>query len=110
MEINYNHQGKWSAEAVKRRYSDLRVLTGGAEGFDLNSRTYTNKGGITWIYNIMDAVVDGVRLGDNACVQLSIDYIEDNVIPFSALLVFDFSEFLTALIIGRRCLQGCRGA
>jgi hypothetical protein len=34
---------------------------------------------MTWIYNIMDAVTDGVQLGDGACIQLSIDYIEDNV-------------------------------
>lgn len=79
MEINYNHQGKWSVEAVKQRYSDLRILLGGVEGFELIPRNYTNRGGITWIYNIMDAVVDGVQLGDNACVQLSIDYITDNI-------------------------------
>jgi hypothetical protein len=79
MEINYNQQGKWSVEAVQRRYSDLRVLLGDVEGFDLDPRRYTNNRGITWIYNIMDAVVDGVQLGDNACVQLAIDYIEDDV-------------------------------
>lgn len=79
MEINYNPQGKWSVEAVKQRYSELRILLGGAGGFELNPRTYTNKGGFTWIYNIMDAVTDGVQLGDNACIQLSIDYIKDNV-------------------------------
>ncbi len=79
MEINYNDQGKWSVEAVKQRYSDLRILLGGVEGFELNPRMYTNKSGFTWIYNVMNAVVDGVQLGDNACVQLSIDYIEDNI-------------------------------
>ena len=41
--------------------------------------TYTNTAGITWIYNNMDAVVDGVQLGDSACVQLSVDYINDNI-------------------------------
>ena len=79
MEINYNHHGKWSVDAVKQRYANLRILLGGAEGFELEPRRYTNKGGITWIYNIMDAVVCGVRLGDKACVQLSIDYIDGNL-------------------------------
>ena len=79
MEINYNHHGKWSVDAVKNRYANLRIVSGGAEGFELEPRTYTNKGGMTWIYNIMEAVVDGVQLGDKACVQLSIDYIDDNL-------------------------------
>ncbi|MFZ0789149.1 MAG: hypothetical protein WAM94_05950 [Chromatiaceae bacterium] len=79
MEINYNHHGKWSVEAVKQRYASLRIMLGGAEGFAPEPRTYTNKGGITWIYNIMDAVVDGVRLSDKACVELAIDYIDDNL-------------------------------
>ena len=79
MEINYNHHGKWSVDAVKQRYANLRIVLGGAEGFELEPRIYTNKGGMTWVYNIMDAVVDGVRLGDHACVELAIDYIEDNL-------------------------------
>lgn len=80
MEINYNHQWKWSVEAVRQRYTELRTRLGGAEGFELTPRTYTNKQGITWTYNIMDAVADGVQLGDRACIQLAIDYIEDNIL------------------------------
>jgi hypothetical protein len=83
MKINYNHHEKWSVEAVKQRYSELRILLGGVEGFEPNPRQYTNKGGITWIYNIMDAIADGVQLGDNACIQLSIDYIQDNIMGSS---------------------------
>ena len=76
MEINYNHQGKWSVEAARLRYTELRTRLGGAEGFELTPRTHTNKHGITWTYSIMDAVADGVQLGDRACIQLATDSIE----------------------------------
>ncbi|MBT2787351.1 MULTISPECIES: hypothetical protein [unclassified Halomonas] len=78
MKINYNPTGKWSVEAVKERYSKLSLSLGSVDGFEPFCKTYTNRRGFTWVYNIMDSVVDGVRLGDKACVQLAIDYIRDN--------------------------------
>ena len=65
--------------AVVRRHSDLRTRLGGVRGFELVPRTYTNSGGMTWVYNIMESVVDGVRLGDQACIEISVEYIEDQV-------------------------------
>jgi len=79
MIINYNSSGNWSLESVTSRYEILRSSIGGTSGFVLESRTYTNNGGITWIYNIMASVVDGVKLRDPACIQLSVEYIEANV-------------------------------
>ena len=79
LEINYNSEGKWSLENVQERYRELRILLGGAEGFALEPRTYTNQKGAKWIYNIIDAVADGIQLEDNACIELAVDYINDNV-------------------------------
>lgn len=77
MEINYNGEGKWSAESVIGRYRKLSLDVGGVGGFEPEPRTYVNYNGAKWIYNIMDSVVDGVQLGDKACIELSIDYIND---------------------------------
>ena len=35
--------------------------------------------GATWIYSIMDAVADGIQLEDRACIELSVEYIKDNI-------------------------------
>lgn len=47
--------------------------------YELEPRTHTNSNGMTWIYNIMESVADGVKNGEPACVELSVQYIEDNV-------------------------------
>ena len=77
--VNYNAEGKWSVDSVRARYRDLKYRFGGSDDFVLEPRTYANPVGITWVYNIMDTVADGVRIGDAACIELSIDYLKDNV-------------------------------
>jgi hypothetical protein len=77
--IDYNSAGKWSVTMVESRYARLRTQLGGVAGFELTPRTYTNSRGMTWVYPILDRVVEGVRLGDSACIELAVEYIEDNV-------------------------------
>lgn len=76
--IDYNGKGNWSVESVKSTYQRLKSSLGGVNGFVLETRTYTNSGGVTWVYNIMDSVTEGVKLGDAACIELAIAYICDN--------------------------------
>ena len=76
---DYNPEGNWSLASVQKKYIELRNLLGSEDRFELVPKTYTNSGGITWIYNIMDTVADGVKLNDKACIELSIGYIEDNI-------------------------------
>ncbi|NUM54071.1 MAG: hypothetical protein HUU46_10545 [Candidatus Hydrogenedentes bacterium] len=46
-----------------------------------------SEGDHTWIYPLMDAVIDGIRSGDAACVQIGIDFIEeDEGFPFGRTL------------------------
>lgn len=75
MKIDFNSEGKWSVSSVKERYRELSLSLGGVSGFEPEPRKYTNQKGVTWTYNIMDSVVDGVQLGDKACIQISIEYI-----------------------------------
>ena len=48
--IDYNSDGKWSAQAVESRYARLRTQLGGVADFALTPRTYTNNRGMTWVY------------------------------------------------------------
>jgi len=80
MQINYNHQGKWSINNVIKKYKSLCELVKCIDGFELIPDTFTTPNGeITWTYNIMNSVVEGIILGDKACIQLAVDYIEDNI-------------------------------
>jgi hypothetical protein len=79
MRIDYNSEGKWSVTAVESRYTRLRTKLGNVTDFELKPRAYTNSRGMTWLYNIMESAVEGVRRGDPACIELSVEYIEDNV-------------------------------
>lgn len=75
---DYNPPGKWSVALVQQRYAQLCDKFGTIEGFELQCRTYTNYQGASWIYNIMQSVVDGLQLGCKACIELSVQYIEDS--------------------------------
>jgi len=75
--FNFNPTGKWSLESVQSEYRELARRFAVADGFELAPRTYSNSHG-TWIYNIMDSVADGVRLGDGPSLELAIRYIEDD--------------------------------
>ncbi|ESQ16763.1 MAG TPA: hypothetical protein DDY14_17360 [Chromatiaceae bacterium] len=76
--IDYNPAGRWSADSVRTRYLNLRQQLGGVQGFELQPRTHTQRGR-TWIYSIMDSVAEGIRLGDPACIELAVAYIEADV-------------------------------
>ncbi|WP_434339813.1 hypothetical protein [Motilimonas cestriensis] len=80
MKINYNPDGKWSVESVQKRYRELSLVYGGVGDFFPEPKVYINQRGAMWTYNIMKSVVDGVQLGDKACIQLSIEYIQDNLV------------------------------
>jgi hypothetical protein len=77
---DYNVSGKWSVEEVQKRYASLREATGLApSGVDLQPRVFRNDGGYAWIYSVMERVADGLLVGDEACIELSIDYIVDDI-------------------------------
>tara|TARA_Y100000589_G_scaffold321902_1_gene353995 strand:+ start:1210 stop:1704 length:495 start_codon:yes stop_codon:yes gene_type:complete len=78
MEFNYNSSGNWSVDSVQERYRNLSLQLGGVAGFYPEPRKYTNQRGASWTYNVMESVVDGVQLGDCACIELSIEYIADS--------------------------------
>ena len=75
MEIrDYNGPGEWSAWAVRQRYlayckrhgRDPRVV----------APQVHVEGDVRWVYPIMFSVIDGIRAGDPACVDLGLEFIE----------------------------------
>jgi hypothetical protein len=83
---DYNGTGEWSAQAVRRRYLDYRARYGEGSRRDLKPREHV-EGDVRWIYPIMEAVADGIRAGDPACVDLGVEFIESaHKQPFGRIL------------------------
>ena len=65
---DYNGDGDWSVDGV------------------LRPKVHT-EGPILWVYPIMDAVIDGIKENDLACIELGIDFIcESKSFPFGMTL------------------------
>jgi len=86
MEIrDYNGMGRWSADAVLERYWDYSRKLGIPVPAGLAPVKFT-EGDVTWIYPIMDVVVVGIELGDKACIEIGIEFIEeDQRFPFGRI-------------------------
>lgn len=74
--IDYNDAPPWDMRGVQARYQALRARLGGVEGFAPEPLRIADKRGGGWVYNIMDSVTDGVQLGDAACIELAVCYLE----------------------------------
>jgi hypothetical protein len=82
---DYNPAGEWSAVAAKERY--LRYAAAlGLEPRNLAPRTHRAASG-SRTYPIVDRVVEGIRAGDLACVELGVEFIESAARqPFGRIL------------------------
>ena len=87
MEIrDYNGTGEWSAEAVRQRYLVYCERHGQTMPRDLQPQVHV-EGDTRWIYPIMEAVTNGIRDGDPACVELGVEFIESaHKQPFGRIL------------------------
>lgn len=86
MEIrDYNGEGRWSRGEILRRYAEYaREL--GVSPRDLSPVEHRERG-TTWVYPVMDRVIEGIGAGDRACIVLGIEFIEeDEGFPFGRIL------------------------
>ena len=82
---DYNGQGRWSGEAIESRFKSY-ARTFGTTITDLSPQTY-QKGDVTWIYPSADAVIEGIKKRDPACVEIGIELIEESAsMPFGMIL------------------------
>jgi hypothetical protein len=74
--INYNGNGFWSVEAVLKRYADY-ARRFAVTPRDLTPRIHSSDQG-KWIYPVMDRVIEGIELGDLACAEIGVEFIEES--------------------------------
>jgi len=94
MRINdFNGDGKWSRDAILQRYSEYCKELGIPE-MDLSpaeheGTTWGRGPGAgepwvlgpqptRWVYPVMTKVIDGIKLGDEACKMIGIEFIEED--------------------------------
>jgi hypothetical protein len=83
---DYNGTGRWSREAIRTRYSELAHRLRVPQRSDLQPSELT-VGDNHWIYPVMDRVIEGICRGDAACIELGVEFIEeDRPFPFGRIL------------------------
>lgn len=71
---DYNGVGDWSLVGIQKRYRDLaRRLR--QPVLDLKPKETVQRG-VRWIYPLMDEVIVGIKRGDEACIELGVQFIE----------------------------------
>jgi|GEM_PF-516235 len=83
---DYNGKGVWSVEAVQGRYLEYCGRLGVEAPRELLPKIY-KRPEATWIYPIMEPVIDGIKAGDAACAMLGVEFMEqDTRFPFGRVL------------------------
>lgn len=76
MLIDYNDgPSEWSAKTTIERYHAIAKRLGQKELRDLTPVEH-QEGTRRWIYPVLDKVIDGIKAGDPACIELGIEYVE----------------------------------
>ena len=84
--LDYNGSGCWSREAIQARYDELACRLHVPERSDLRPKEVTSADR-RWVYPVMDRVIEGIERGDAACVELGVEFLEeDRSFPFGRIL------------------------
>jgi hypothetical protein len=83
--IDYNGEGRWAREAILLRYeayaAQLRISRR-----DISPAEHSERGR-RWVYPVMTKVIEGIAAGDEACVRIGIEFIEEDcTFPFGKIL------------------------
>jgi len=83
---DYNGEGRWTVEAVQTRYLEYCRAYGVKSPVKPVPRVHV-EGRKQWIYPVMEAVIVGIERGDQACIALGVDFIEEDAhFPFGKTL------------------------
>jgi hypothetical protein len=84
--IDYNGSGRWTLEAIRRRYAEYARRFRVETPCDLTPREH-EEGDKRWVYPVMEPVIRGIDAGDAACIELGIEFLEeDGKFPFGKIL------------------------
>lgn len=82
---DYNGKGRWSRESVEGRFKSYSKSFGTTIG-KLEPRIY-EEAGVRWIYPLAEAVEEGIKKKDPACIELGVELIETSEsMPFGMIL------------------------
>lgn len=80
-----NGTGRWSRREIEQRYAKY-VTECGCESWDIAPQEITH-GEVRWIYPVMYPIIEGMKADNPACVQIGIEFIEENAkFPFGKSL------------------------
>jgi hypothetical protein len=84
--IDYNGTGAWSRERIIARYAEHARRFHISLPRDLTPSEF-HQAETTWVYPVMDKVIEGILAGDIACAEIGIEFIEQDVsFPFGRIL------------------------
>jgi hypothetical protein len=86
MEVfDYNGEGKWSRAELLKRYAHYANELG-ISPRDLLPTEHVEQRR-RWIYPVMDKVNEGIEAGDQACIRLGVEFLEEDAkFPFGRTL------------------------
>ena len=74
--VDYNGAGIWSADGIGKRYRKYAEAIG-TDSLPLAPRLHA-EGGRTWVYPLMEQIVDRIETGDKAAIKIGIEFIEED--------------------------------
>ena len=84
-DVDYNGVGIWSVEAIQKRYRGYADAFG-TKPDRLAPRRHT-EGGRTWVFSVMEQVIQLIETGDKAAIEIGIEFIlEDDFFVFGRIL------------------------
>ena len=82
---DYNGVGSWSVEGIQERYRK-HAEAAGTEPLELAPKR-SFEGGQTWVYPLMDQIIERIELRDSAAIEIGIEFIqEDDFFVFGRIL------------------------
>ncbi len=74
--IDYNGEGRWTRVEIEARYRQCAAK----EGITLRDLAPLEHSDRTrrWVWPVMDRVIEGIEAGDLACIQIGIEFIEED--------------------------------
>lgn len=75
--FDFNGTGRWSYEAVQERYAAYARRLRVSPLLQLEPLRHEERDRC-WIYPVMDEVIKGIEQGDKACIQIGVEFIEED--------------------------------
>lgn len=75
--IDFNGTGRWSQQALLERYGIYAQQLKVSQPLDLSPQI-SEEPVKAWIYPVMFEVVKGIELGDGACIEIGVEFIEED--------------------------------